>query len=160
MDTKEIKITPPEGYEIDKSKSTFTNIVFKKLPKEDKLPVKWEDLKMIKGFYADECSDIYEAINVETIEGNENVFATEEQVQASIALAKLSQLKKVYNGDWEPNWADDNKTKYTIIIIRNDIKIDVCWGVNRFLAFKTSELRDEFLMNFKDLIEQAKPLLG
>ena len=29
-DTKEITITPPEGYEIDKENSTFEKIVFKK----------------------------------------------------------------------------------------------------------------------------------
>lgn len=30
---KTLQINPPEGYEIDESKSTFTNIVFKKMPK-------------------------------------------------------------------------------------------------------------------------------
>jgi hypothetical protein len=29
METKQLKITVPEGYEIDKEKSTFENIVFK-----------------------------------------------------------------------------------------------------------------------------------
>ena len=44
MDTKKLKINIPEGYEIDKEKSTFEEIVFKKV--EDplaKLPKTWEE---------------------------------------------------------------------------------------------------------------------
>lgn len=44
MDTKKLKINIPEGYEIDKEKSTFEEIVFKKV--EDpftKLPKNWEE---------------------------------------------------------------------------------------------------------------------
>lgn len=37
---KEVKITPPEGYEIDKEKSTFEEIVFK--PIENDFPKSWE----------------------------------------------------------------------------------------------------------------------
>lgn len=40
---KELKITPPEGYEIDKNKSTFEHIVFKKKTKE------WVDLGLPSG---------------------------------------------------------------------------------------------------------------
>ena len=43
---KTIKITPPEGYEVDKEKSTFNEIVFKKL--EPNLPMSWEELKEVK----------------------------------------------------------------------------------------------------------------
>lgn len=32
-------------------------------------------------------------------------------------------------------------------------------NVHHILAFKTRKLRDEFLNNFKDLIETAKPLI-
>ena len=39
METKELKITIPEGYEIDKEKSTFEKIVFKK---KDTKPRSWK----------------------------------------------------------------------------------------------------------------------
>jgi tRNA A22 N-methylase len=41
MEQKEIKITIPEGYEIDKQKSTFEKIVFKK--KDNKYPKTWKE---------------------------------------------------------------------------------------------------------------------
>ena len=37
---KELKIIPPIGYEIDRQKSTFEKIVFKKIPEN---PKTWED---------------------------------------------------------------------------------------------------------------------
>ena len=40
METKELKIQIPEGYEIDKEKSTFEKIVFKK---KDTNPRSWEE---------------------------------------------------------------------------------------------------------------------
>ena len=36
---KTLKITPPDGYEVDKEKSTFDNIVFKKV---DDVIIKWD----------------------------------------------------------------------------------------------------------------------
>ena len=36
METKELKIEIPQGYEIDYQKSTFEKIIFKKNPREPK----------------------------------------------------------------------------------------------------------------------------
>ena len=53
METKELKIQVPEGYEIDKEKSTFEKIVFKKVEKE--LPKSWEDLYEVGGWFVVVC---------------------------------------------------------------------------------------------------------
>ena len=58
METKELKIEVPEGFEIDREKSTFEKIVFKKVERD--LPKRWEDLKTIKGYYVHIGSKIYE----------------------------------------------------------------------------------------------------
>ena len=42
MEEKSINISIPEGYEIDKEKSTFTKIVFKKI--ESKLPMSFDEM--------------------------------------------------------------------------------------------------------------------
>ena len=48
METKELKITIPEGYEIDKDNSTFEKIVFKK---KDTKPRSWKEyLELNTGF--------------------------------------------------------------------------------------------------------------
>ena len=46
---KTLKITPPEGYEVDKEKSTFSEIIFKKI--EPNLPMSWEELGVVKGYF-------------------------------------------------------------------------------------------------------------
>lgn len=43
MESKVMKIVVPEGYEIDKEKSTFENIVFKKV---DEVVIKWNSSKV------------------------------------------------------------------------------------------------------------------
>ena len=47
MSDREFKVEIPEGYIIDKDKSTFQRIVFKKI---EELPKTWEELETISGF--------------------------------------------------------------------------------------------------------------
>lgn len=156
MENKELKIQVPEGYEIDKEKSTFEKIVFKKVEKE--LPKSWEDLKFVRGFYVTDDGYIDDCSMVDTISMNKSVFPTEEEAEACLALAQLCQLRDRYNDGWKPDWNKDDD-KYTIIYCSD--KIDTSFSVyaQRILSFKTVELRDKFLKNFRDLIETAKPLL-
>jgi hypothetical protein len=153
---KEIKIKVPEGYEIDKKNSTFELIKFKKIGSE--FPKSWEELKYVPGCFVNSSSDI--VTETHTVENNKNIFATEEQAEAALALAQLSQLKKVYREieEGEIDW-NSNSNKY-VISFRNGV-IDVDWSVvgPTFLAFTKPETRDLFFENFKDLIEQAKPLI-
>ena len=157
METKEFKIQVPEGYEIDKENSTFEKIVFKKVEKE--LPKSWEDLEFIDGYYVDKDGKAHNYINFSTDYYNRNIFPTEEEAEASVALAQLCQLRDRYNEGWKPNWEDNGKIKYCIEFFKGKVEKDCHYGTKRVLCFKTRELRDEFLENFRDLIEIAKPLL-
>lgn len=149
---KTLKITPPEGFEIDKEKSTFEEIVFKPMKKQ--LPQSWEELGKINGYWVDICSEICEDEVFECVETHKNIFATEEQAKASIALAQLSQLREVYRNGWErsfPNYTIDQEMG-KIVPTRHEYR-DV------FLSFQSEEVRDEFLENFRELIKEASPLL-
>lgn len=161
METKEMKIQVPEGYEIDREKSTFENIVFKKV--ENELPKNWCDLKLIKGFFVNGESEIKE-INethdkILAIEGNRNVFPNREEAEACLALAQLCQLRDRYNDGWKPDWKDDNQFKWCVDFFQDVVRKTAVFFVRRTLTFKTEELRDKFLENFRELIETAKPLL-
>ena len=161
MKNKELKIEVPNGYEIDREKSTFENIVFKKV--ENELPKNWCDLKFIKGFFVNGESEIKE-INethdkILAIEGNRNVFPNREEAEACVALAQLCQLRDRYNDGWKPDWDSMSETKYVLEISRNIVVKNFYNHTKRILAFKTKNIRDKFLENFKDLIEIAKPLL-
>ena len=157
METKEMKIQAPEGYEIDKENSTFENIVFKKIEKE--LPKSWEDLKILNGYYVNDSSevDIFESYT--TDEYNKNVFPTKEEAEVCVALAQLCQLRDRYNDGWKPDWEDYNETKYCIEFCQGRIETVDRVNCHKILTFKTEELRDKFLENFRDLIKIAKPLL-
>ena len=158
MKTKEFKIQVPEGYEIDRENSTFENIIFRKA--ERKLPKKWEDLENVNGYYADSWGDVRCYYGVNTPDHtNKNIFPTKEEAEACLALAQLCQLRDRYNDGWKPNWNSTAETKYVIEIFKNNIVKNLYGGKHRILAFKTEDLRDKFLENFKDLIETAKPLL-
>ena len=155
---KTLKIEIPNGFEIDKDNSTFEQIVFKEIKKE--LPKTWEELKNISGYYINRDSSLgSEDKDFPTNSNNVNIFATFEQAKASIALAKLSQLREVYRNGWVPNWLDD-KYKFCIELYANEINKDYYYSQNNFLSFQDKETRDLFFENFRDLIEQAKPLMS
>lgn len=157
METKEMKIEVPAGYMIDKEKSTFEKIVFKKIERE--LPKSWEELHMIKGWFVENGSGIYEFENCFTISKNRNLFPTKEEAEACVALAQLCQLRDRYNDGWKPDWNNGKEYKYSIVINNGRPFVETYFNVQKVLSFKTKELRDKFLENFRDLIETAKPLL-
>ena len=155
METKEMKIQVPEGYEIDREHSTFENIIFRKV--ERKLPKKWEDLENVNGHYADSWGDVRCYYGVNTPDHtNKNIFPTKEEAEACLALAQLRQLRDRYNGGWKPNYKDNN-VKYLLYYWGDTITKSRTTGASNLLVFKTEELRDKFLENFRDLIETAKP---
>lgn len=155
---KNLKITAPDGYEIDKQNSTFENIVFKPIKKE--LPKSWDELENVSGHYINDVScEIHEIKNCNHTGREINIFATKEQAEASLALAQLSQLREVYRDGWKPDYNCTDK-KYCIKYYNNVIYLVDVSSSGHFLSFQSAEVRDLFLENFRDLIEQAKPLMS
>jgi len=122
------------------------------------LPKTWEELKHIDGSYISTGGNIYNDQYLETGDKNKNLFPTRELAEAALALAQLLQLRDRYNGDWKADWSDDDY-KHTIYLNKNKISTSVTLSAPKVMSFKTKELRDQFLGNFRDLLEIAKPLL-
>lgn len=157
MKTKEFKIQVPEGYEIDKENSTFEKIVFRKI--DNNLPKSWKEFGEVKGWFVNNrCEIDYYDEGDSTNDMDKNLFPTEEEAEACIALAQLCQLRDRYNDGWKPDWEDG--TEKHVIYFSHDIidRTSACLS-HYVLTFKTQELRDKFLENFRNLIEIAKPLL-
>ena len=154
MENKELNIIAPEGYEIDKENSTFEKIVFKKI---NELPKTWEDLKNIYGYCISSSSEITPSPLRKANNYTKNTFPTKELAEAALALAQLLQLRDRYNKD--NKGFIFGKSNYCITVSNNSISKSHDSYTQRVLAFRTRELREEFLHNFKDLIEIAKPLL-
>lgn len=154
MDTKKLKINIPKGYEIDREKSTFEEIVFKKV--EDplaKLPKTWEEYcKRTKGYTSYYCCPIDNKTHETKFDGFYNEFFTKERMKQYVALGKLLQLRDYWVGDWKIN------SDSVYIIYRNLIMATL--HTNDFpLAFPTREMAKEFKNCFENLIKEAHPLV-
>lgn len=157
METKEFKIEVPQGYEIDKENSTFEKIVFRKI--DNNLPKSWKEFGEVEGWFVNNrCEIDYYDEGDSTNDMDKNLFPTEEEAEACLALAQLCQLRDRYNDGWKPNWKDGTN-KHSIYFTCDEIDgVCECYS-HRILTFKTVEIRDKFLENFRDLIKIAKPLL-
>ena len=147
---KELKIEIPQGYEIDRQKSTFEKIIFKKIPEN---PKTWEDYcSLMKGktiHYPD-----YYYIILRSFEDAYNMFATKERAEQFIALGMLLHLRDY--------WVKRSAFKDAVgiftwsegVIDKNKCNTNDC-----ALTFPTQEMADKFITCFRDLIKQASPLV-
>ncbi len=73
-------------------------------------------------------------------------------------LSKLLYLRDIYRQGWKPDWTN-NDLKY-IIASQNDKLFKAGNSAsNRIFAFQSSEVRDKFYINFKDMLEKIKDLI-
>lgn len=158
---EQIKIEVPKGYQIDLEKSDLSAgiVKFKKI-KRKKLPKSWEEVKEIKGYYINDISRISYINKRYPTERDKNIFKTDKQAEAAIALAQLSIVRDIYRQGWEPDWNDRNQFKYGIRLRYEDFVPFSCFEHPEFLVFQSERIRDSFFNNFKDLIEKAKPLMS
>ena len=149
---KELKIIPPIGYEIDRQKSTFEKIIFKKIPEN---PKTWEEYcKLTKGNYSNYANATTNMVYKDRYTGSYNEFATKERAEQFIALGKLLQLRDY--------WVKHSKFEDAIgVFTCSDglIVTNKC-DINEYaLTFPTQEMADKFITCFRDLIKQAFPLV-
>jgi len=151
---KELTVSVPKGYEIDRELSTFENIVFKR-----NIKTNWENLEDISGWYISENSQCIFGVSYSAVVFNKNLWATNKQAEACLAMSQLSQLMKDVNGeDWDPDWIL-NANIFCIYYVGYKLECSFAANHPRFLCFKSSEIGHAFLENNRDLIEQARPLL-
>ena len=147
---KELKIIPPIGYEIDRQKSTFEKIIFKKIPEN---PKTWEEYcSLMKGktVYYTNCN----TITVSGFSDAHDKFVTKKRAEQFVALGMLLQLRDY--------WVKRSKFEDAIgVFTWNEgvIVTNKC-DINEYaLTFPTQEMADKFINCFRDLIKQASPLV-
>lgn len=93
---------------------------------------------------------------------DKNLLPNRKAAEQHLALMQLHQLRDCYRQGWEPDWKDDS-FKYTIV--REAFNKDKKYSIKHycstpyFLSFPIYELAEEFLTNFRGLIEQAGDLI-
>lgn len=100
METKEVKINIPKGYEIDKENSTFECIKFK--PKSSKKYIAYEDVcKSLfpnsRGYYTTTYGEIIEN-RLESFRDANNA-PNKKQLERLLALNQLMNIAYYYNGE-------------------------------------------------------------
>jgi len=159
METKEVKIKIPEGYEIDKEKSTFECIKFKK--KE----VSWRStetnnlnyINKISGYTIGVGSEPLEVKNWLHTKFNRFLFATEKQAKSALAMAQISQImandKRFGGVVTDEEWTKDSMIKYCIKRSGRYGYPEIVYKHYHFLAFHTKEQRDLFIEENEDLVK-------
>ena len=148
---KELKIIPPIGHEIDRQKSTFEKIIFKKIPEN---PKTWEEYcKLTKGSYSNYASTT-NMVYKDRHTGAYNEFTTKERAEQFIALGKLLQLRDYWVKGYDTFsyivWSDN---------CRNVFASHWVGAAHNPLTFPTKEMAEEFKNCFSDLIKKAFPLV-
>ena len=159
METKELKIQIPDGYEIDKEKSTFEKIVFKK--KEDTKPRSWEEyLELNTGF--DGCGinwNMDGGIQRTGLHHRGKAIVPTEYGAPFIAMMQLMSLRQAWIGDWKPDWSCGYSSNYCVVGVGDRFDVCILIKCRHALSFPTEEMAIDFINCFKDLLEIAKPLI-
>lgn len=147
---KELKIEIPQGYEIDRQKSTFEKIIFKKIPEN---PKTWEEYcSLMKGktMYYTNCNNI----TVSGFSDAHDKFVTKKRAEQFVALGKLLQLRDYWvKGYYKFSYLVWNSGGRRVFVCG-------CDGVTPYpLTFPTKGMAEEFKDCFEDLIKQAFPLV-
>lgn len=164
--------TLPVNWDFPETKSleALTAIVFalfKEYEKQNELPKTWEEFcekypvthnEVVISDNSDiiKFGDFPYPSTKRDPDVDRNFCISEQEAEAHLALMQLRQLRKVYVKDWEP---DLTKACFGIVSSKHGINVSTLCTVYRNLSFPTYDLAEQFLTNFKDLLEIAKPLL-
>ena len=154
-----IEIEVPDG---TKAAWKDNKVIFKDI--KPQLPKTWEEFceqNVIKRSecYLDTSSCIIDMWDGKRdISSDRNVLPNKQATEAHLALMQLHQLRDCYRQGWVPNW-NANYDKYIIIKNRGKYGVFAAGWVSRFLTFQDRERAEEFLTNFRELIEKAGDLI-
>lgn len=141
MSAKELKIVPPEGYEIDWDNSSMNTIRFKPIKKKITYKDVKEKLFSDKEHYV-EYSGTINSSKTTRYHGENIIIATSiQQIEQLLALNKLMNVAKYLNGDWEPDWNDEYENKFYIYCLFGELSICQKQRANHgCVAFESREL--------------------
>ena len=121
----------------------------------NRLPKSWEEYRAMKG---DEGEKANAALNFAYTSIN-SAFPDYHDTQKHIVLMKLHLLRDEYRRGWKPEWGNIDESKFVIEMAGNELVVEN-YGITRHsLSFQDEKTANEFLTNFRELIEQAGDLI-
>ena len=169
METREIKITLETAMRMYEQGGEFREMALGAFTEKEligcRLPKTWEEFCISKG---DEGIRINAALNFAYVSVRK-AFADYHDAEKHIAQMKLHLLRDEYRNGWHLENRNLNIVPYTIF---SEHEWDSCRGCykviykvepsalsSQLLEFQDEETANEFLNNFRELIEQAGDLI-
>lgn len=156
-----IEIEVPDG---KKAVWKDGKVVFEDI--NSQLPETWEEFCYDYKIQEEECyintdAEIKKAVSSRNrlIYGDSNVLPNKQAAEAHLALIKLHQLRDCYRQGWVPDYLGESGKKWYITKYYNRPVVGTTCNFSEFLSFQSKEIAQEFLNNFRDLIEQAGDLI-
>ena len=156
-----IEIEVPDG---KKAVWKDNKVVFEDI--KPQLPKTWKEFceqNLIKrGEYFLNSFSTSEQGTCETIrhkDSDRNILPSEQAAEQHLVLMQLHQLRDCYRQGWTPDWNNSIQNKYVIYNLEGKFTISPYYCHSHFLAFQNEKRAEDFLNNFRDLIEQAGDLI-
>ena len=146
-DMKEIKIDIPNGYKffgIDDNKIVLTK-------KQSQYPKTYVECCKILNYNLN--NDIVAGYKYSLLENIQKLLICRD------AYYKIAGEQMGLDKSWEPDWSNYENIKYIVGGYDGEIGYDQNHHIHKILAFPTTEMRDAFYENFKELINECKELL-
>ena len=134
MENNQLTINIPEGMEIDLEKSNLAKGIIK---------FKKKDLTY---------EDILQAYTIRY----GSIVVSSSNIDKLLAISKLMDIAKYYNGDWKPDWGNKNEYKYSIVYSRSIYKVDYGWmTIFSNIYFKNKKDAQAVIdnPNFRDILD-------
>ena len=156
---------------VDVSRIDKTSIIFKEINNmeiknnqltidiPEGMEIDLENSDLAKGIVRFKQSTItYEDVE-DTLKLGKNcksIIINESNASKLVALSRLMNIAKYYNGDWKPNWSGKNEYKYFIIYKGDIYKVDYYWAtISNNIYFKNKKDAQAVIdnPNFRDILD-------
>ena len=160
METRQIELSLDTARRLYEQGGEYRDIALTAFKEHEliggRLPKTWDEYCAKHGEDGDK---IKASLNTAYITINKHIFSDYKQVQAHIAKMKLHLLRDEYRNCWKPDWKDGNLGKYVIESSEGEFYVAKYKHISSFLAFQDEITANEFLTNFRELIEEAGDLI-
>ena len=167
MEARAITLTLEKAKEFYKKGGEFRDLALSAYTEEElnpSLPKTWEEFcdrfKIHEEYHIDSCSDIIKNEDDYYRDPllNRNLLVSKEAANQHLVLMQLHRLRDCYRQDWKPDLTVPESI-FAIFCTKGKYSVEEFIYSSEFLSFQSKEIAQEFLTNFRELIEQAGDLI-
>ena len=169
MEARTITLTLEKAKEFYKKGEEFKDLALSAYTEEElieiMLPKTWEEFcnnyTVQKGEYFIDSNSIIRQVSLDNLRlpcRDSNLLPNRQAAEAHLALIKLHQLRDCYRQGWKPDLTVPESI-FAIFCTKGKYSVEEFIYSSEFLSFQSKKIAQEFLNNFRDLIEQAGDLI-